>query len=97
MTYSTDKAVGMPFGVQCCHTNLLNNWFITATTVRGEQLYITGPAVGLVIVFVITLRIVLQLTVAVLAQEVLRVPRPTHCCQTFLLNVKLFVKYFLFK
>ena len=86
MTYSADKAVGMPFAVQCCHTYLIDDRFIAGATVRSEQLYITGPAVGLVIVFVITLRIILQLTVAVLAQEVLRVPCLAHCCQTFLTN-----------
>ena len=89
MSYSADKAVGMPFGVQCCHTDLFNNWLMTGPTVRSEQFYITGSTVRLVIVLMISLGIVTELFIAVLTQEVLGVPCLSHCCQAFLLGGKI--------
>ena len=82
--YPTDEAVRMPFGVQCCHTDLVDNRLITGPTVGREQLYIARPAIGFVFVFMISFGIVAELFVAVLAEKVFGMPCLAHRGKTFL-------------
>ncbi len=74
----------MPFSVKCSDAYLIDNGFITTSTIRSEEFNITGPTVGLIVMFVISFGVFTHLFITMLTSEVLGMPCLTQCCQAFL-------------